>query len=485
MLKQELTIKQQQKLSPLQIQMIKMLEYPVVEFEERIREEMEANPALEEGKDDSPEADNLGEIDGDDSLQADALSDIYDDYAMDDDIPDYRLNISNASPDDKHETIPFSVGITFHEHLEGQLKMMSADEKTRQLAQYLIGNIDEDGYLRRELDAMIDDIAFQTGISVSEEEMEKALALVQKLDPAGVGARDLRECLSLQLHQKEQVNSVAWATRIIDDYFDQFTKKQHEIIAKRMNLSEEEVRETISEIIKLNPKPGNAFANPAETLMSHVTPDFIVENNNGVLSVQLNNGNLPELRISPSYHAMVKEFVGNKENRTSANKNALLFAKQKIEAATWFIDAIKQRNTTLLQTMEAIVKAQYEFFLEGDETKLKPMKLKDISDKVNYDVSTISRVSNSKYVQTEFGIFPLKYFFSESMMTDTGEEVSNKEIKQIIQEVINAEDKRAPIADGELTELLKERGYIIARRTVAKYRDQLNIPVARLRRSIF
>lgn len=483
MLNLQQNIKLQQKLSPLQIQVIKMLEYPAVEFEERIREEMEANPALEEGKDENSDTDDFDTASANETN--DGISDVYDDYDMDDDIPDYRLNINNGSPDDKHETIPFSGGISFHEHLEDQLKMSAADKKTQQLAQYLIGNIDEDGYLRRDLESMIDDLAFQAGISVSEEEMQNALTVVQGLDPAGIGARNLQECLSLQLHQKEPTLCIKTATRVIDDFFEPFSKKQYDLIAKRMNLSDEQMRNAIEEIVKLNPKPGNAFANPAETLIQRVTPDFVVENDNGILSVHLNNGNLPELRVSPSYHHMVQEFMGNKKNQTQANKNALLFAKQKIDAAAWFIDAIKQRNTTLLQTMEAIVKAQYDFFLEGEEAKLKPMKLKDIADKIGYDVSTISRVSNSKYVQTEFGIFPLKYFFSESMMTDSGEEVSNKEIKQIIQEVIDTEDKNHPIADGDLTDLLQEKGYIIARRTVAKYREQLNLPVARLRKKTY
>jgi len=319
-------------------------------------------------------------------------------------------------------------------------------------------------------------------LSITDADMEKALLVVQNLDPSGVGARDLKECLLLQLRHKQATSSITLAERVIDRFFEPFSKKQYDLIARRLGLSDAEMKEVVAEIMKLNPKPGNAFSTPSEILLQQVTPDFIIENDNGRLSVILNNSNIPDLKVSKTYNNMVSDYVGNKENQNREMRDAILFAKQKIDAARWFIDAIKQRNVTLLKTMNAIVEEQYAFFLEGDDTKLRPMKLKDIADKVGFDVSTISRVSNSKYVQTEFGVFPLKYFFSETMQTASGEEVSNKEIKQIIVDVVSEEDKSNPIADDALTEILREKGYVIARRTVAKYREQLNIPVARLRK---
>ena len=479
MLKQQLNIKLQQKLSPLQIQVIKMLEYPTVELEERIREEMEANPALDEGREETVSEENDFDSGGDDDFDTD-----FDltEYAMDDDIPDYKLQTNNHSVDDKEVSMPLSGQTTFHEYLTSQLELCEADTKTRQLAQYLIGNIDDDGYLRREIEAMVDDLAFQFGLSITDAEMQKALVVVQNLDPSGVGARDLKECLLLQLRHKQATSSITLAERVIDRFFEPFSKKQYDLIARRLGLSDAEMKEVVAEIMKLNPKPGNAFSTPSEILLQQVTPDFIIENDNGRLSVILNNSNIPDLKVSKTYNNMVSDYVGNKENQNREMRDAILFAKQKIDAARWFIDAIKQRNVTLLKTMNAIVEEQYAFFLEGDDTKLRPMKLKDIADKVGFDVSTISRVSNSKYVQTEFGVFPLKYFFSETMQTASGEEVSNKEIKQIIVDVVSEEDKSNPIADDALTEILREKGYVIARRTVAKYREQLNIPVARLRK---
>ena len=479
MLKQQLNIKLQQKLSPLQIQVIKMLEYPTVELEERIREEMEANPALDEGREEPVSEENDFDSGGDDDFDTD-----FDltEYAMDDDIPDYKLQTNNHSVDDKDVSMPLSGQTTFHEYLTSQLELCEADTKTRQLAQYLIGNVDDDGYLRREIEAMVDDLAFQFGLSITDAEMQKALVVVQNLDPSGVGARDLKECLLLQLRHKQATSSIMLAERVIDRFFEPFSKKQYDLIARRLGLSDVEMKEVVAEIMKLNPKPGNAFSTPSEILLQQVTPDFIIENDNGRLSVILNNSNIPDLKVSKTYNNMVSDYVGNKENQNREMRDAILFAKQKIDAARWFIDAIKQRNVTLLKTMNAIVEEQYAFFLEGDDTKLRPMKLKDIADKVGFDVSTISRVSNSKYVQTEFGVFPLKYFFSETMQTASGEEVSNKEIKQIIVDVVSEEDKSNPIADDALTEILREKGYVIARRTVAKYREQLNIPVARLRK---
>lgn len=483
MLKQQLNIKQQQKLSPLQIQVIKMLEFPTVELEERIREEMEVNPALDEGKEESATDDTEFEVGNDDATDVDADAEFdLGDYAMDDDIPDYKLRVNNSSPDDKQSSMPLSGQTTFHEYLTSQLELCEADTKTRQLALYLIGNVDEDGYLRREIEAMVDDLAFQFGLSITDAEMQKALEVVHNLDPSGVGARNLQECLLLQLRHKTQTSSIHLAERIINRFFEPFSKKQYDLITRRLGLSEDEMKDAVAEILKLNPKPGNSFSTPSEILLQQVTPDFIIENDNGRLSVVLNNSNIPDLRVSKTYSHMVSDYVGNKENQNREMRDAITFAKQKIDAARWFIDAIKQRNVTLLKTMNAIVEEQYEFFLEGDDIKLRPMKLKDIADKVGFDVSTISRVSNSKYVQTEFGVFPLKYFFSETMQTVSGEEVSNKEIKQTIVNVVSDEDKSHPIADDALTALLREKGYVIARRTVAKYREQLNIPVARLRK---
>ncbi len=480
MIRQELNVKLQQKLSPLQIQVIKMLEYPAIEMEERIREEMEANPALEEGRD-KEEEENNDEYSNSEEDRGDEKVDL-EEYAIDDDIPDYRLNINNYSPDEQPDSVPFSAGISFHEHLLAQLELSTTNSTIRHLAEYLVGNIDEDGYLRRSIEMMVDDLAFQVGITVPDSDMYKALEIVQDLEPAGVGARSLQECLMLQLDRKKSTNSIEHAKRIITSFFDQFSKKQFDVIGRRIGVEETELKLAIAEILKLNPKPGNAFANGSESLMERITPDFVVENDNGKLTITLNNSNIPELRVSQNYSNMVQDFMGNKTNQSREMKDAILFAKQKIDAARWFIDAIKQRNATLMKTMNAILCEQYNFFLSGDDSQLRPMRLRDIADKVGFDISTISRVSNSKYVQTEFGVFPLKYFFSETMMTNQGEEVSNKEIKQIIVQVIQEEDKAQPIADDALTDILKEKGYIIARRTVAKYREQLNIPVARLRK---
>lgn len=485
-LKQRLDIKLQQKLTPLQIQVIKLLEYPTDELDMRVREELEANPALDEGND----QDDLQTEDNNDDYGNEAeKDDTNDDFDLseflndDDEIPEYRLKANNRSDEDQQEAIPIAGGISFHENLISQLDLCEMPADIKPLAEYLIGNIDDDGYLRRDIESMLDDIAFQTGTYIEQDKMEKALNIVQSLDPAGVGARNLQECLMLQLKRIKETPDIINAKTIIEQYFVLFSKKQYENIIRRMNVSEDEVKRAISLILRLNPKPGNAFGGNTASVTVHITPDFYVANENGTLKVMLNNSNIPELRINPSYNNMVKDFVSNKNNQTRATKDALTFAKQKIDAARWFIDAIKQRNNTLLMTMNAIVKAQYEFFLDGDESKLRPMKLKDIAEKVGFDISTISRVSNSKYVQTDFGIFPLKYFFSESMKTDSGKEISNKEIKQIIQQVIEEENKQNPISDDAITDSLKEKGYIIARRTVAKYREQLRIPVARLRKT--
>lgn len=482
MLKQSLEQKLQQKLSPAQIQVIKMLEVPTLELEERIRQELEENPALEEGRetsDDDSEFDE-GIDDGGNNDDMDL-----DDYLPDDDIPDYKLKVNNTSPDDKREDIPFSVGMTFHEFLIEQLGLQTITEHERSLAEYVIGNIDEEGYLRRPLESMVDDIVFHAGVHTTDEEMARVVRLVQEFDPAGVGATDLRECLILQLSRKSDSDKVKNARVILEKYFEEFTRKHFEKIAKNLNISEAELKEALTEISKLNPKPGNGWGgNVLEKSMSTIVPDFLVENDSGVLTVQLNNSNIPELRVSNTYNELFKTYSERKPGKNNGLKDAVTFAKQKIDSARWFIDAIRQRHQTLLTTMRAIVDFQREFFTEGDEMFMKPMILKDIADVTGFDISTISRVSNSKFVQTEFGVFPLKYFFSESMTNDSGEEVSTREIKKILADCIDQEDKKKPLNDDALVDVLKSKGYLIARRTVAKYREQLNIPVARLRKEL-
>ena len=479
MLKQQLQLKLQQRLSPAQIQVIKMLEIPTLELEERIRQEIEENPALEEGVEKSEDSDE--QEDFNDDFDSNDTPD-FEEYMADDDIPDYKLIANNSSRDDKHEDIPFSAGLTFHEFLSDQVGLLQLTDRERSLMDYIIGNIDEEGYLRRSPESMVDDIVFQAGVETTDEEMKRLVREVQQFDPAGVGAINLQECLILQLERREQTPDVINAQKIITNFFEEFSKKHYDRIIRAMAITEVELKEALNQIVKLNPKPGNAWSgNVLEKTFSTIVPDFIIENDEGTLTVQLNNSNVPELRVSSTYNEMFRDFTSNKENQSREMKDAVMFAKQKIDAARWFIDAIKQRQQTLIATMTAIVDYQREFFIEGDETYLKPMVLKDIADITGYDISTISRVSSSKYAQTEFGIFPVKFFFSETMLNDSGEEISTREIKKIMLECIDEEDKRAPINDDKLAEVLKEKGYNIARRTVAKYREQLNIPVARLR----
>ena len=483
MLKQQLQQKLQQKLSPAQIQVIKMLEIPTLELEERIRQEIEENPVLEEGPETSELNDEEDVNQGDENDSNDDFD--LNEYMPDDDIPDYKLVANNTSRDDRHDDIPFSTGFTFHEFLADQVGLLHLNEHERKLVEYIIGNIDEEGYLRRDAESMVDDIVFQAGIETTDAEMKRLIKLVHQFDPAGVGAANLQECLQLQLERREPTETVKNARRIVLDFFEEFSKKHYDKIIRSMNLTEESLKDSLAEITRLNPKPGNAWGgNVLEKSFSTIVPDFIIENDNGVLTVQLNNSNVPELRINSTYNEMFEDYSNNKSNQTREMKDAVMFVKQKIDAARWFINAIKQRQQTLLTTMTAIIDFQHDFFIEGDETFLKPMVLKDIADVTGYDISTISRVSNSKYVQTEFGIFPVKYFFSESMTNDSGEEISTREIKKIMQECIEDEDKRNPLNDDRLVDVLKEKGYLIARRTVAKYREQLNIPVARLRKEI-
>ena len=486
MLKQKLQQKLLQKLSPQQIQMIKLLEIPTMQLEQRIKKELEDNPVLEEGAGEQDEGSAEEEIGQEEQEGGDSDQDEFslEDYMEDEEIPSYRLSAQNYSKDDKKEEIPFSVGSSFHEFLESQLGLRQLTEKQELLSEYILGNIDEDGYLRRKLAAITDDLAFSQNVSTTEEELEEVLKIIQDFDPPGVGARDLQECLLLQIEAKDLDHpGTGLARKILKYFFQEFTRKHYDKIVTRLNISEDELREAIDEILKLNPKPGSSYNDPQNKNIQHIIPDFVLDNSDGELQLSLNARNVPELRISQTYSDMIMSYKNNKNN-SSVEKEAISFVKQKLDSARWFIDAIRQRQNTLLMTMNAIISYQREYFIEGDERRLKPMILKDIADITGLDISTISRVANSKYIQTHFGIFPLKFFFSEGLQTDSGEEVSTREIKSILQECIAGEDKRKPVTDERLAEILQEKGYQIARRTVAKYREQLNIPVARLRKEL-
>ena len=482
MLKQRLQQKLLQKLSPQQIQMIKLLEIPTMQLEQRIKKELEENPVLEEGRE-QDEFDSSSEEFSSESAEKDDFS--IDEYINNDDIPAYKLYTKNYSKDEKRTEIPFSIGTTFHDHLDTQLGLRKLDERQHNLAEYIIGNIDEDGYLRRELEAIVDDLAFTLNIESSEGELLEILRIIQDFDPVGVGARDLRECLLLQLWAKDQTNpDIALATQIVRYHFDEFTRKHFDKIQAKIGADDEQLKLAIDEILHLNPKPGSSFSDPLNKTSQVIIPDFILEDNNGELEIGINGRNTPELRISRTYAEMLENYAAARKKPSSDQKEAVSFVKQKLDSAKWFIDAIKQRQNTLLVTMNAILDYQREYFDEGDETKLKPMILKDIADKTGLDISTISRVANSKYIQTHFGIIPLKFFFSEGLQTESGEEVSTREIKKILQECIDNEEKRRPLTDDKLAEILQQKGYHIARRTVAKYREQLNIPVARMRKEL-
>lgn len=484
MLKQSLQQKLLQKLSPQQIQVIKLLELPTLQLEERIKKELEENPVLDEGNNEETIQEDYQEEEYE-IKDKDKEEFSLEDYMEDDDTPSYKLTTQNYSKDDKHEDIPFSGGTTFHEQLISQLGLRILTPEKAALAEYLIGNIDEDGYLRRDIESIVDDLAFSTGLNTSFEELVELLYIIQDFDPAGIGARDLQECLLLQIKRKGNHNpDVKNAQIILKKYFEEFTHKHYEKIQKRLDLSDENFKCAIDEILKLNPKPGSAFVNPMSKPSPTIIPDFVLEEQDGELKLTLNSRNIPDLHINRSYANMIEDYSNNKENQSKEQKEALIFVKQKLDSAKWFIDAIRQRQNTLMVTMQAIIDFQYAYFLEGDEKKLKPMILKDISEITSFDISTISRVSNSKYIQTHFGIFSLKYFFSEGMQTDKGEEVSTREIKNILQECIDNENKKKPLTDDKLALILKEKSYVIARRTVAKYREQLNIPVARLRKEL-
>ena len=485
MLNQKLQQKLLQKLSPQQIQMIKLLEVPAMQLEQRIKKEMEENPALEEGPEEEEiQGNDEDEINDEEEVREQEEFSL-DDYLNDEDIPDYRLQSNNASKDEeRREEIPFSAGSSFHDNLISQFNLRVSTEREQTLGEYIIGNIDDDGYLRREVENMVDDLAFLQNITTDTDELNRVLEIIHDLEPSGVGARDLRECLLLQLERKDQSSSsVRLASTIIRDYFDEFSRRHYEKIMSRLMIGEDEMKGVIDEVLKLNPKPGGAVSDPYSKTAQHIIPDFILEQADYGLELSLNNRNIPELKISKGYSEMLESYARDKA-AGKQNRDAIMFVKQKLDSAKWFIDAIKQRQNTLLLTMNAILEYQKEYFAEGDDTKLRPMILKDIAEMTGLDISTISRVANSKYIQTHFGIYPLKFFFSEGMQTDAGDEVSTREIKRILQECLGSEDKRRPLTDEKLTEILQEKGYQIARRTVAKYREQLNIPVARMRKEI-
>jgi len=495
MLNQRLQQKLLQKLSPQQILLMKLLQIPSVALEQRIKQEIEENPALEETDEEDllsadteyEEPDDSEEYDQDkdediETKNSDDEFDLDDYIADDDDIPSYKLNANNYSPDDEKREVPFVSGNSFHDLLYSQLGMRDLTEKQEQIASYIIGNIDDSGYLNREISAMVDDLAFAMNIQTTKDEILEMLYVIQDMEPYGVGARNLQECLLIQLKKKEDPGpDNDLAIQLLDRHFNEFTKKHYDKILKKAHITEQQLKNAIDEILKLNPKPGNSHSDSTRT-NHYILPDFFIFNNNGSLEFQLNTRNTPELRLNRTYVDMLEDY-SNSKNR-SQHKDAISFVKQKIDSAKWFIDAIRQRHNTLQITMQAIMNYQRDYFMTGDETKLRPMILKDIAEIVNLDISTISRVANSKYVQTPFGTFLLKSFFSESMQTDSGEEVSTREIKKILSDCIDAEEKSKPLTDEELTRILKEKGYNIARRTVAKYREQLNIPVARLRKEL-
>jgi RNA polymerase sigma-54 factor len=472
-------LKQQQRLSPQQILVVKMLELPGVELEEHIKNELVENPALEEGREPGDEQE-----DSDSEESGDTVDDlVLGDYLTEDDIPDYKL-YEQSNKEERKENILFSGEQSLADYLMQQLQLTNLPEEEKKLGEYLIGNIDDDGYLRRDLASIADDIAFQYGDEVKLTELNKILTQIKEFDPPGVGAGNLQECLILQLKRRKQTKNILLSIRILTDFFDKFTRKHFDKIQNELDITDSQMKAVMQEIVSLNPKPGGNWDDSASIVKNRITPDFIVDSNNGELTLSLNNRGIPDLRINREYFDMLKDYSENKVNRTSDMRDAVVFVKQKIEAAQGFIDAIKQRQETLQHTMESIILMQKDFFLTGDESLLRPMILKDVATKTGLDISTISRVSNSKYVQTNFGVYPLKFFFSESAQTESGETISTRKIKQIIGDEIDAENKKKPVTDEELTDILNAKGFLIARRTVAKYREQLGIPVARLRKEI-
>lgn len=490
------TLTQTTKLSPTQIQVIRMLELPSIELSKRINEELQENPALEEGRLEENETENYtdeygeygeefeNEFDGDhssDPLQNEDFN--YEQYVSDDETPSYMLNPHNNSIDQDRREVPIIGGSSLIEELKSQIYLTKMDKHQRHIAKWVLGNIDDDGYLRRTTEQLVDDLMFQEQLQITDEEMDSIVQQIKQFDPPGIASADLRECLLTQLKRKPQTESVQLAYTILNQYFEAFSKHHYDKITQRIGCTNEAFQGAVQEIIHLNQKPANAFVGSMyETQQETIIPDFTIENRNDELFVTLNTGDIPELHISRDYNDMLASYSAMPQKADI--KQATQFIRSKIESAKGFIDAIRQRNETLITTMSAILKFQYDFFLDGEETSLKPMVLQDIADRTGYDVSTISRVSNSKWVDTPYGIYPLKYFFSESITNDEGDEVSTREVKKILQELVAAEDKTNPLNDGQLEEALRQKGYLVARRTVAKYRDMLNIPVARLRKTL-
>lgn len=471
MLKQELTQKLTQKLSPLQIQTIKLIELPVQELEQRIRKELEENPVLD---DDAPDS---KDEDGEEQSREVSLSDIKDD----DSIPEYKLHVNNYGKDEKPQYNTFSVKESFTQSLMDQLGFRNLSEHQHDVAAFIIGSLDDDGYLRRDIDSIVDDLAFRMNITTTDEEVLDMLHIIQQFDPPGIGARDLRECLLIQLKGMKQTPDTVNAIRILTDYFQEFSNKHFQKIMGKLGLSQDEMKAAMNKIVKLNPSPGGQIDDSYNDQAQQIVPDFVLTLENGELVLTMPRFSLPEIRINKKYADLLMEAANSSERQ---KKEAATFVKQKMDSAKWFVEALKQRHNTLFSTMQAIVDYQHDYFMDGDESNLKPMVLKDIAAKTGFDISTISRVVNSKYIETHFGIFPLKYFFSEGLENQQGEEVSTRELKKVLQECVEKEDKHKPLTDDELVSIMNEKGYKVARRTIAKYRDQLGIPKARLRKEL-
>lgn len=482
MLKQQLNFKLSQKLSPQQIQLMKLIQLPTQAFEQRLKQEIEENPALDSGKETSDEDFEFESNENDEEREIIETDINVDEYLSDDEIPSYRLNANNTSADDEDKQVPYASGTSFNQYLKTQLRTFRLNEQEWEIAKFLVGSVDESGYIRRSTSEIVDDLAFTQNIYTDEETVEKIFSMVHDLDPAGVGARSLQECLLIQLNRKEPTESVGLAIEILKKAFEQFSKKHYDKLLTKFDISEEQLKKAVEEIAHLNPKPGSAYSINTH-IVEQVVPDFAIRIKDGELELTLNGRNAPEMHISREYSNMLKGYKEAKE-KTKAQREAVLFIKQKLDAAKWFIDAIKQRQQTLFVTMSAIMNHQKEYFLTGDERNLKPMILKDIAEEIDMDVSTVSRVANSKYVETPYGTKLIKDFFSESMKNDQGEDVSTREIKKILELTLEDEDKRKPLTDDKLALILKKKGYPIARRTIAKYREQLDIPVARLRKEI-
>ena len=480
MLKQSLQQKLQQKLTPQQIQLMKLIQLPTMAFEQKVKQELEENPALEEGKEELTKDDDLDNTDDIYDEQTELPEINIDEYLPQDDVPEWKLKQNNYSSDDEEKKVPYAQGESFTEYLKSQLASFNFNEKQRKIAEFLIGSINDNGYLRSDLSELVDDLAFGQNIFTDEKEVEEILRKIQELDPPGVGARNLQESLIIQLKRKKENPARELAIKILEKAYDYFINKKYKRLQSKLGITEEQLKEAIDEIVKLNPKPGNAFSSKGG-YVEHVIPDFIINIVDDEVEVSLNTKNAPELHISPAYTEMLKAY---KENKDGVQKEAVMFIKQKLDSAKWFIDAVNQRHETLLKTMKAIVDFQKDYFLTGDERKIKPMILKNIADKIGMDISTVSRVASSKYMQTPYGVKLLKELFSESIKNEQGEDISTIKIKNVLQQVIDEEDKRKPLTDEQLAKILKEKGFPIARRTVAKYREQLDIPVARLRKEI-